>query len=217
MSRLILKMSMSLDGFVGGPDGEVDWLIRTLDADAAEWINQTLSTAAAHLVGRRTYADMVGYWPTSTEPLAEAMNTIPKIVFSRTGALDGEPTTALRNATDAQQKAGLPTTSAHPGWQNTRVLAGNLESEIHQLKATTASDLVAHGGASFAQSLVHHRLIDEYRLLVHPVVLGAGLRLFTGPAFDLTLVDAKTFPSGIWGATYHPAANAGSTRPTRGS
>jgi dihydrofolate reductase len=205
MSRLILKMSISLDGFVGGPNGEVDWLIRTLDDDATEWINQTLSTASAHLIGRRTYADMVNYWPTSAEPLAAAMNTIPKIVFSRTGAIDGEPTVALRNASDAQRRAALPTTSQNLGWHDTRVLGNDLRSDIGTLKAATTDNLVAHGGASFAQSLIREGLVDEYRILVHPVVLGSGLPLFTGPGFDLILVDATTFPSGICGVTYRPA------------
>jgi dihydrofolate reductase len=107
---------MTLDGYVGGPTGEIDWIMRTLDPEATAWIEQTLWQAGAHLVGRRTYADMVGYWPTSTEPLAAPMNAIPKIVFSRSGSLALEPTTALRNATDAQHQAGLRTTLPAAGW-----------------------------------------------------------------------------------------------------
>jgi dihydrofolate reductase len=81
MRRLVLKMSMTLDGYVGGPNGEVDWIMRTLDRQTTAWIEQTLWQAGAHLVGRRTYADMVGYWPTSTESLASPMNASPKIVL----------------------------------------------------------------------------------------------------------------------------------------
>jgi dihydrofolate reductase len=203
--RLILKMSMTLDGYVGGPNGEIDWIMRTLDAEATSWIEETLWQAGAHLVGRRTYADMVGYWPTSTEPLAAPMNAIPKIVFSRSGSLTHEPTTALRNATDAQREAGLSISEQTADWDDTRVLSGELSAEIIALKAQPGKDLLAHGGASFAQSLVRHRLVDEYRLVVHPIVLGAGLALFDGAnPFDLTLVSATHLDSGIQALVYRP-------------
>jgi dihydrofolate reductase len=203
--RLILKMSMTLDGYVGGPAGEIDWIMRTLDPDATAWIEQTLWQAEAHLVGRRTYADMIGYWPTSTEPLAAPMNAIPKIVFSRSGSLALESTTALRNATDAQHHAGSPTTLPASGWNDPRVLGTHLPDDIRSLKAQPGKDLVAHGGASFAQALVRLGLIDEYRLLVHPVVLGSGLALFdSAKPSDLTLIDATTFPNGTQGLVYQP-------------
>jgi hypothetical protein len=120
MRRLVLKMSMTLHGYVGGPAGEVDWIMRTLDAGATSWIEETLWQAGAHLVGRRPYADMVSYWPTSTESLAAPMNAIPKVVFSRSGSLAYEPTTALRNATDAQRYAGLPLLEQPATWDDTR-------------------------------------------------------------------------------------------------
>jgi dihydrofolate reductase len=94
-----------LDGYVGGPSGEVDWIMRTLDSEATAWIERTLWEAGAHLVGRRTYADMVGYWPTSTEPLTAPMDAIPKIVFSRAGSLEREPTTALRDAMGSAERS----------------------------------------------------------------------------------------------------------------
>ena len=98
-------MSMTLDGYVGGPAGEIDWILRTLDAEAASSIEEILWQAGAHFVGRRTYADMASYWPTSTEPLAAPMNAIPKIVFSSSDSPTYEPTTALQNATDARTRA----------------------------------------------------------------------------------------------------------------
>jgi dihydrofolate reductase len=203
--RMVLKMSMTLDGYVGGPNGEVDWLIRTLDDDATRWIEQTLWQAGAHLVGRRTYADMVGYWPTSTEPLAAPMNAIPKIVFSRSGSLAYEPTTALRDATDARRDAAATVVPAAAGWDDTRVLGDDIAAEIAILKAEAGKDLIAHGGASFAQSLVRLGLIDEYRLVVHPVVLGFGLSLFEDARpRDLSLVEATTFPHGAQGLVYRP-------------
>jgi dihydrofolate reductase len=186
--RLVLKMSMSLDGYVAGPKGELDWMMRTRSPEGVDWVEQTLWQAGAHLMGRRTYADMVGYWPTSTDQLAAPMNAVPKIVFSRSGSLALEPTTA-------------PT----PGWDNTRVLGSDLAVDIAALKAEPGKDLLAHGGASLAQALVRLGLVDEYRLVVHPVVLGSGLALFDGTApFDLTLTDATRFPIGTQGLIYRP-------------
>jgi dihydrofolate reductase len=209
MRRLVLKMSMSLDGYVAGPGGRIDWIMRTLDSGATAWIEQTLWQAGAHLAGRRTYADMLGYWPTSTEPLAAPMNTIPKIVFSRSGNLEAEPTLALRNAVDAQRKAGLSVAPPAAGWDGTRILGTDLAGEIAALKAEPGRDLLAHGGASFARSLVGLGLVDEYRLLVHPVVLGGGLALFSGvAAFDLTAVQVTAFSSGIVGIVGLPSPAA---------
>lgn len=205
MRRLVLKMSVTLDGYVGGPGGEIDWIMRTLDSEATAWIEQILWQAGAHLAGRRTYADMAAYWPTSAEPLAAPMNAIPKIAFSRSGSLAFEPTTALRDATTAQKNAGLPVTAPAAGWDGTRVLGADIAAEIAALKTEPGKDLLAHGGASFAQSLVRLGLVDEYRLLVHPVVLGSGLALFDGAsAFDLTLISATTFASGVQGLVYQP-------------
>ena len=196
---------MTLDGYVGGPAGEIDWIFRTLDAGATSWIEETLWQAGAHLVGRRTYADMASYWPTSTEPLAAPMNAIPKIVFSSSDSPTYEPTTALQNATDTRREPGIPLSKGAVVWDDTRMLSGDLSTQIKGLKAQPGKDLLAHGGASFAQSLVRLGLVDEYRLLVHPVVLGAGLALFDGVSpFDLTLAGDTIFDSGIQALVYHP-------------
>jgi dihydrofolate reductase len=84
MKKLILKMSMTIDGFVGGPNGELDWLFRSLDSEATKWIAETIWQAGVHIMGSRTYADMAAYWPSSRDLLAAPMNEIPKVVFSRT-------------------------------------------------------------------------------------------------------------------------------------
>src|SRR5678815_196107 len=96
MRKLILKMQISLDGFVGGPNGEVDWALKTIDADAQAWIIKTISNVGAHLMGSNTFHDMAAWWPTSTEPYAKAMNEIPKVVFSKDpniAASNEKPTT----------------------------------------------------------------------------------------------------------------------------
>ncbi|HKZ15165.1 MAG TPA: dihydrofolate reductase family protein [Solirubrobacterales bacterium] len=184
MRRLVLKMSMTLDGYVAGPEGEMDWAARTSHPDGKAWVGQTLEEAGAHVIGRRLFAQFVGYWPTSADPLAEAMNSIPKIVFSRSSDPD------------------LPSA---PGWEDPRVLGADLAGDIEALKAEPGKDLLAQGGVSFGRSLVQSGLVDEYRLVVHPVVLGSGLPLFDGAEpFDLDLVDAVKFPSGSQALTYRP-------------
>lgn len=214
MRRLVLKMSVSLDGFVGGPNGEIDWLIRSLDEGATAWISDTLWQAGLHVMGSRTYYDMVGYWPTSTEPLAAPMNEIPKVVFTRQPSLDltaDHSTTALRDSNRALEAAGgKAASSSSPtaaSWSETQVLNGDLATEIARLKQEPGKDILAHGGAGFAQSLARLGLIDEYRLLVHPVALGAGLPLFAElPAsIDLKLMSTSIFRSGVAAQVYRSA------------
>jgi dihydrofolate reductase len=214
MRRLILKISMSLDGFVGGPNGEVDWVFRSLDDGVTAWIADTLWQAGLHAMGSRTYYDMVGYWPTSTDLLAAPMNDIPKVVFTRQRSLDltaGHSTTALSDANRLRGEAGGEAApSAAPSaasWAEAQIANGDLAIEIEQLKQQPCKDIVAHGGAGFARSLVKLGLVDEYRLLVHPVALGAGLPLFADlekPA-DLKLVSTSIFASGVTANVYRPA------------
>src|SRR6476469_2762957 len=111
MRRLILKMSISLDGFVGGPNGEIDWLLRGRDDGARSWIEDTLWQAGLHAMGSRTYYDMASYWPTSSDPFAAPMNDIPKAVFTRQDKLDldaGRTTNALRDARRASEASAGP-------------------------------------------------------------------------------------------------------------
>jgi riboflavin biosynthesis pyrimidine reductase len=104
MRRLILKMSVSVDGFVAGPNGEVDWIFPTLDEGTTRWLAETLSRAGAHLMGSRTFRDMAAYWPRSVGPIAGAMNDIPKVVFTRSGraGLAGATSRALQDAVEAR-------------------------------------------------------------------------------------------------------------------
>ena len=148
MRKLILRMNCSLDGFVVGPNEENDWIFPDYDAETSAYAADALWRAGAHLMGSTTYREMAAHWPTSTEVFAPPMNQIPKVVFSH----------SLKEAT----------------WPDTRIASGDLAEEIARLKAEPGGELVAHGGVRFAQSLVRHRLVDEYRLFIHPVILGAG-------------------------------------------
>ncbi len=214
MRKLILKMQVSVDGFVGGPNGEVDWVFKSLDHGATDWLVQTLWQAGVHVMGRRTFFDMMTYWPYSAEPYAPPMNEIPKLVFSRHG-LDAVRQAELARAFEdaARQRAllGIAPVPANEAvakaWAETPVLTGDLATEITRLKQEPGKDLIAHGGASFAQSLVREGLVDEYELIVHPVALGRGLPLFSDLAqpMDLTLVRSRAFDTGAVAQTYRPA------------
>jgi dihydrofolate reductase len=210
MGKLVLKMSVSVDGFVCGPDGEIDWMFSSLDGEATAWIVDTLRRAGIHLMGSRTYHDMAAYWPTSTEPLAAPMNEIPKAVYTRSGALAapaaGLTTRALADATAAAGGSGAATAHAG-GWDAPEVLGGDLAEAVGRLRRRPGGDVVAHGGARFAQGLVELGLVDEYRLVVHPVALGAGRPLFSslpGPR-HLALVGATPFAGGAVAHVYRPA------------
>jgi dihydrofolate reductase len=214
MRKLVLKMSVSVDGFVGGPNGEIDWIFRTLDENVTAWILDTLWQAGVHIMGSRTFHDMTAYWPRSREPLAAPMNEIPKVVFSRKGFVEparAELTTAaLRDASRSRTAQGLaPSPAASRSaatWADARVASGDLAEEITGLKQQPGRDILAHGGARFAQSLARLGLIDEYRLVVHPVALGKGLPLFFDlpKPIDFKLVSTTPFGNGVVAQVYQP-------------
>ena len=211
MRKLILKMSMSLDGFVGGPQGEIDWLLRTYDDEATAWTVENLWLAGAHVMGSRTFHDMASYWPASREPFAPPMNEIPKVVFSRKGlaAAGADPASTTRALVDALAQLNPRSEdegAARETWAKARVVTGELSDEIGRLKQEPGRDLLAHGGAGFARSLVACGAVDEYRLLIHPVALGRGLPLFSDlpRPVDLALVEARSFRGGAVAQIYRP-------------
>ena len=156
MASLVLKMSVSLDGYVAPPDGSSDWATAGRSEDGAAWTLETVSDACTHLIGAATYASWATFWPNAAGPFAKPMNEIPKVVFSNS------------------------LTSAD--WPDTTIASGDLAEAVTQLKQERSDGyLLAQGGTRFARSLVATGLIDEYRLVVHPVVLGAGDRLFDTP------------------------------------
>lgn len=212
--KLVLKMSVSLDGFVAGPDGEVDWIFRTSGgADSMEWVLDTLRGAGVHIMGSRSYHDMAAFWPYSDMPIAPPMNDIPKIIFSRKGIEDGAqadrttPALAEAKARHAERHGVTPTAAVLQSWAEPTVARGDLADEVLRLKEQPGKFILAHGGARFAQSLVASGLVDEYRLGIHPIVLGRGQPLFSGlpGPVDLRLISATPFGSGAVGAVYQPA------------
>ena len=177
MRKIVLMMSVSLDGFIEGPNRELDW--QSVDDELHSHFNEQLSGMGAFLDGRVMYELMAGFWPTadtdpsSTAPMIEfarIWRDMPKIVYSRT----------LERA----------------DW-NTTVVRDVDPEEVRRLKAEPGGDL-ALGGADLAAAFMRHDLIDEYRLYVHPIVIGAGKPLFPSDAeFSLRLAETRTFGNGV--------------------
>jgi dihydrofolate reductase len=180
MRKVVLKMHSSLDGFVLGPGGDLDWAFETFDQEMAEWEVAGLWEAGVHVMGRATYHEMAEHWPSSTEPYAPPMNEIPKVIFSKT----------LEQA----------------DWTGSRIVRGDLTDEMNALRAEDGKHILVHGGATFAQALVEADLIDEYRLVVHPVALGDGAALFPRKV-DLKRVELRAFPAGAMGLVFRRSTN----------
>lgn len=212
--KLVLKMSVSLDGFVCGPDGEADWIFRSSGGpDSTRWLLDTLGEAGVHIMGSRTWADMAAFWPFSQLPIAAPMNGIPKVVFSRTGLGDGSASARVSaslleaRSRNAHQQGPAPSEAVLRSWAEPMVARGTLEDEIARLKSQPGGIILAHGGVAFGRSLAASGLVDEYRLAIHPVVLGQGQALFSNLASprDLRLVGMTPFASGAVAAVYQPA------------
>jgi dihydrofolate reductase len=209
--ELILRMSMSVDGFVCGPNGEIDWMFPTMSDAGRERTADLLRQASLHAMGHRTYHDMAAYWPTSDNPIARAMNEIPKAVFSRSGAISApsleKTTEALKDATKAEapELAGADP-AVLQSWLHPIVGGKDLVADINRLKAEDGKPILAHGGASFASSLIAANLVDVFHLVVHPVVLGRGLTIFGGleNPVHLKLQDLRQTDTGVVIKTYRP-------------
>jgi dihydrofolate reductase len=186
MRKLALRISVSVDGFIAGPDGDVDWIAKTRSAAGAASVAEKISQAGAHLLGRKSFSEMAPFWSTASGPLADAMNNIPKIAFSKKGF-------------DASKITG-----ASKSWTESLVLTGDLSEEIAKLKQQSGKTLVAHGGTSFAQSLIHTGLIDEFWFAIHPIVLGRGFHLFSElkSPLDLKLESSISFEPGTLANVY---------------
>jgi dihydrofolate reductase len=201
MRELILKMFMSLDGFVGSTDGDPTALMPPPDPVAKAWNAQRAWETSLHVVGSRTFRMWAGYWPTATDAFAAAMNQIPKAVFSRRGPAILEAARAI------QDNVG---TAARPGaesWSQAYVASGDLVEEITRLKAQDGKPIFAYGGVTFARSLLAHGLVDQFELAILPIALGQGVSLFSElrQPRHLALISSKAFPRGTVVQVYRPA------------
>jgi len=194
MRKLIMKMSMSVDGFVGSLDGKNDWILKSSDETSRAWSLEQSWDTSLIIMGRKSFEALSSYWPTAAGPFAAPMNQVPKAVFTQ----------------QKGYKVVAPGASSSPAvasWNESRVFDGDLAGEIKQLKQESGKPILAIGGAGFMRNLIATGLIDEYHLPIHPVVLGGGQAIFTGlpKPLDLKLVTAKDFPGGIVVHIYRPA------------
>jgi dihydrofolate reductase len=191
--KLTTTTQMSVDGVTqanGGRHPILDpgmerggWARPLFDNEAMTFVDQTYQRADAFLFGRRTYELFAGYWGVREDlenPIVGALNTKPKYVAS--------------------------TTLTDPQWANTTALSGDLAAAIRELKSKPAGELQVHGSAILTRWLLENDLVDEMNLLIVPVVVGQGMRMFpeTGPDIALDLVDSRAFPKGITLQVYRP-------------
>jgi dihydrofolate reductase len=172
MRRLIVSNVMSLDGFFEGPNGEFDWPV--VEEEFFGYAREMLRSVDTILFGRRTYLFMAAYWPTAPrDEIAEQMNGLRKVVFSRT----------LERAE----------------WENSHLVRGDAAEEVVKLKRASGKDLVILGSASLASSLLTANLIDEYRVILEPVVLGRGNPLFKSidGRIKMKLTNTRVLGTGV--------------------
>jgi dihydrofolate reductase len=192
--KLTTQTQVTVDGVMQGNGGATDedrrngferggWAMGAGDDATLTFITETYQRADAFLFGRRTYELFAGYWGTKdlgSHPISDALNTTPKYVAS--------------------------TTITDPQWADTTVLTGDLAAAIGELKAQPGGELQVHGSGALIRSLLDHDLVDEIQLIIVPVVLGQGARLFpdAGPDIALDLVDSRTDSKGVTIQVYRP-------------
>jgi dihydrofolate reductase len=194
MSKVVVFTHLTLDGVMqapGRPDEDLrggfqhgGWEPQYADPVMGSVSGEGIANGGALLLGRRTYEDFAAFWPTQTEdnPFTAVLNNFQKYVAS--------------------------TTLEEPlSWSNSTLLRGDAAEAVTRLKTQPGKDLVVLGSGELVQMLMKHNLVDEYVLLIHPLVLGTGRRLFAegSPTTTLRLVDTKTTTTGVVIATYEPA------------
>jgi len=191
MRKLVLGMSMSLDGFVADAKGSGEWMFRTQSDEGRAWVLEKIGAAGLHIVGGNTFRQWAAWWPQQTGPIAKVMNEIPKAVFSRSGR------SGARGDGDANTRV----------WDEAEVIGGDLAAGIERLKKQEGKFLLAQGGIALAQNLIATGLVDEYWLAIHPVALGNGLPRFNKLAqpLPLKLVESRMFATGAFWNAYQPA------------
>ena len=192
--QLAVTTFLSVDGVYQGPGGPEEdrrdgfdrggWLVPHFDEATGQFMDEVFGEVDAFLLGRRTYEIFAASWPNATDPndaVAKALNTLPKYVAS--------------------------STLTNPEWANTTVLEGDLASAVRSLKERDGSELQVHGSGKLVQFLLANDLVDRLNLLVFPVIVGAGRRLFPdrGIATGLALEESRSTPSGVAISVYRPS------------
>jgi dihydrofolate reductase len=184
MRRLKLQVQMSVDGFVAGPNSEMDWLAFNWDDQLSQYVTELNESIDCIILGRKLAEGFIPHWaakPEREDPAGvEKMNNTPKVVFGKT-------------LTECV-------------WPNTVLAKGDLVQEINTLKQQEGRDIITYGGASFVSALISHNLIDEYHLFINPTAIGNGLSIFRKLDHyqKLMLKKSIAFPCGIVVLQYEP-------------
>ncbi len=189
MRKIIVTMWTSLDGYIAGPNGEMDWIGEVYDEAMGAYEYDLVSSADTLLLGRVTYQSFAGSWPN---------------VPDNPNASEGEKMYARQ--LNAMRKVVASKTLDSVDWNNSTLIQEIVPEEIMALKNEPGSDIVIYGSASIVRTLTNLGLIDEYQILVHPVILGGGKPLFQNieRKVNLSLASSKTHPSGVVLLTYRP-------------
>ena len=184
MRKLVSSFFISLDGVVEAPH---DWHFPYFDEEMGAVVGEAIAASDTFLLGRRTYEEWAAFWPQqdpAENPMAAVMNGTPKVVAS--------------------------TTLDSVDWENSTLAEGDLAEAVTALKAQPGKNIGMSGSATLVRSLLGHGLVDELRLLVHPLVVGSGAKLFENgmASVPLELVASRTFATGVLDLTYSPVAAA---------
>jgi dihydrofolate reductase len=185
MRKVKLQMQLSIDGFVAGPNGEMDWMTWNWDDELKQYVTDLTEPVDTILLGRNMPEGFIGYWKTVAAnpedpqyPFGKKMYDTHKVVFTKT----------LEAST----------------WENTVLAKGDITEEVNKLKNQKGGDIIAYGGANFVSNLIKHNLVDEYQLFINPVVLGDGMAIFKDvqQRLNLKLIKVTPFSCGIVAMVY---------------
>ena len=190
LRKLKLQVRMSIDGYIAGPNGEMDWMIWDFDDNLKNYIFESTESVDTIILGRKMTDGFISYWTdVMSRPddpwyaFAKKMIEIPKFVFTKT-----------LNKSE---------------WINTEIATGNLADEINKLKSQNGKDIIVYGGATFDSSLIKAGLIDEFHLLIDPAAIGSGMAIFKDlkEVQKFTMIKSTPFDSGIVELHFEPKRN----------
>lgn len=180
-------MQMSIDGFVGRPNGELDWMVWNWDQPLRDYVSELTDPVDLIILGRKLAQGFIPYWAEAVNDEsnpdyagAKKLNETPKIVFSKT----------------------LATSE----WENAKIASGDIIDEISALKKQSGNDIIVYGGANFVSNLVKNGLIDEYHIFINPAAIGDGLSIFKSVdrKLNFKLIKSTPFACGIVALLYKP-------------
>ncbi|WP_026933289.1 dihydrofolate reductase family protein [Christiangramia echinicola] len=174
MRKLKLQIQLSIDGFISGPNGEMDWMIWNWDDQLKDFVAKLTESTDTIILGRKLAEGFIPHWKSNKDlEGADKINNSKKIVFTKT----------------------LESTE----WENTILEKGDLANKIRELKSSAGNDIIAYGGGEFVSSLIKENLIDEYYFFINPSILGSGMPIFQKADYknELKLKKAKAYECGI--------------------